>query len=219
MKVVMGLSGGMDSATLCAYYLDKGDEVVPVSFNYGSKHNVYEGAAAQALADFYGLKIIKVDLPFINALFSSNLLSTGGDIPEGHYEDANMSLTVVPGRNVIFISIMMGLAWSIGAEVVAVGVHAGDHAIYGDCRAGFIAAMNAAVIQASDDRVRLEAPLQYLDKAGILEMGYNLSVPVPYEKTRTCYSNQELSCGRCGSCDERLAAFKQIGRKDPIQYE
>lgn len=216
-KVVMGLSGGMDSATMAGYYLDRGYEVIPVSFNYGSKHNVYEARAAQALAEFYDLKIIRIDLPFINALFSSNLLDRGGDIPEGDYRADNMSLTVVPARNMIFISIMMGLAWSIGAEVIAVGVHAGDHIIYEDCRAGFIAAMNAAVIQGSGDRVRLEAPFQYLDKADILNIGY--SQGVPYNLTRTCYKDQELSCGKCGSCRERLEAFTMIGKPDPILYE
>jgi 7-cyano-7-deazaguanine synthase in queuosine biosynthesis len=81
---------------------------------------------------------------------------------------------------------MMGYAWSIGAEIVAVGVHGGDHDIYEDCRAGYIAAMNAAVIQGSGDRVRLEAPFQYLNKGKILDIGYNLSPSVPYHLTRTC---------------------------------
>jgi len=218
-KVVLGLSGGMDSATLCAYYHNKGYEVIPVSFDYGSKHNSYERKAAEKIADFYNLKIKEFDLPFIGQMFKSNLLKTGGEIPEGHYEDSNMSKTVVPGRNLIFISIMMGLAWSEGAEVVAVGVHGGDHAIYEDCRAGFIAAMNAAVIQGSGDRVRLEAPFQYLDKTGILEIGYSLTPTVPYGLTKTCYKEQELNCGKCGSCRERLEAFYNIGRSDPIEYE
>jgi 7-cyano-7-deazaguanine synthase len=130
-----------------------------------------------------------------------------------------MSQTVVPGRNIIFLSIMTGIAWSNEASIVAVGVHAGDHEIYEDCRAGFVAAMNAAVIQGSGDRVRLEAPFQYLDKAGILKIGYSLNRAVPYELTRTCYKDQEVSCGRCGSCGERLLAFHSIGKEDPVQYE
>lgn len=218
-KVVMGLSGGMDSATLCSYYLNKGYEVFPVSFNYGSKHNQYERKAVEQFADFYRLKIQKLELPFIGQLFKSNLLKTGGEIPEGYYTDSNMSQTVVPARNIIFISIMTGYAWSIGAEIVAVGVHAGDHAIYEDCRAGFIAAMNAAVIQGSGDRVRLETPFQYYDKTQILKIGFGLKIPTPYQFTRTCYKDQELSCGKCGSCQERLEAFKNIGKEDFIKYE
>jgi 7-cyano-7-deazaguanine synthase len=219
MKVVLGLSGGMDSATLCGYYLDKGYQVVPVSFNYGSKHNPYEIEMARKLADYWGLNIQYINLDFINSLFKSNLLSSGGEIPEGHYQQENMSQTVVPGRNIIFASIMAGYAWSIGAEIVAIGAHLGDHAIYDDCRAGFNAAMNAALIAGTGDRVRLEVPFQYLDKTGILKVGYGLKNPVPYELTRTCYKEQELSCGCCGSCQERLEAFKNIGVKDPIRYE
>lgn len=217
MKVVLGLSGGMDSATLAAFYLDKGYEVIPVSFNYGSKHNFYEQKAAYTLSGFYGLTITEINLDFIGQLFKSNLLKTGGEIPEGHYQSHTMSRTVVPGRNVIFISIMMGYAWSIAADIVAIGVHAGDHAIYEDCRAGFVAAMNAAVIAGSGDRIRLEAPFQYFDKSKILRIGLNLETP--YHLTRTCYKDQPVSCGKCGSCEERLEAFEKIGRKDPIEYE
>lgn len=128
-KVVLGLSGGMDSATLCAYYLDKGYEVFPVSFNYGSKHNKYENYAARSLAVLWNLTIKEINLDFIGQLFKSNLLKTGEAIPEGYYTDQNMSQTVVPGRNVIFISIMMGYAWSIGADTIAIGAHAGDHCL------------------------------------------------------------------------------------------
>jgi 7-cyano-7-deazaguanine synthase len=223
-KVVMGLSGGMDSATMAAYFLSKGYEVFPVSFDYGSKHNQYERKTAEQFANYYNLKLQKVELPFIGQLFKSNLLKTGGEIPEGHYESENMSQTVVPGRNIIFISIMAGYAWSIGASYIAVGVHAGDHAIYADCREEFIASMNASILSGTEDKVRLIAPFQNLDKAGILEIGHSLfidgyDVGVPYQFTRTCYKDQELSCGKCGSCQERLEGFKNIGRKDPIQYE
>lgn len=218
-SVVLGLSGGMDSATLCGYYLNHGYAVHPISFNYGSKHNEYENKAAEELALLWGLKIKKINLGFIGELFKSNLLKTGDKIPEGHYNDENMSQTVVPGRNVIFISIMMGYAWSIGADTIAVGVHAGDRAIYADCRAGFVAAMNAAVIAGSGDRVHLEAPLQYLNKTQILELGYSMNSDFPYHLTRTCYCDQELSCGRCGSCQERLESFRNLERKDPICYE
>jgi 7-cyano-7-deazaguanine synthase len=218
-QVVIGLSGGMDSATLCAYYIDKGCKVLPISFSYGSKHNFYERIAAEKLAKFYGLIIKEIDLNFIGQLFKSNLLKTGGEIPQGYYTDANMSQTVVPGRNLIFISIMTGYAWSEEADIIAIGVHAGDHFIYEDCRAGFVAAMNAAVIQGSGDRVRLEAPFQYLNKSQILNIGYHCTPQVPYHLTRTCYKDQELSCGKCGSCQERLEAFINCGSKDPINYE
>lgn len=217
MKVILGLSGGMDSATLCSYYLDKGYNVFPIQFEYGSKHNQYERQAAEKFVKHYGLSIKEISLDFIGELFKSNLLKGEGEIPESHYTDQSMSLTVVPARNIIFASIMAGYAWSIDADIVALGVHAGDHTIYEDCRAGFIAAMNAAIISGTGDRVRIEAPFQYMDKTGILLKGVELDTPYLY--TRTCYKDQELSCGKCGSCIERLEAFNNIGINDPIKYK
>ncbi len=219
-KVVMGLSGGMDSATVLGHYYDQGYVIYPLFFNYGSKHNKYELECSKNLADYYNTEPLKiVDLDFIGKLFKSNLLDGQGEIPEGYYTDKNMSLTVVPGRNSIFIAIMAGYAESVGAEIVAVGTHAGDHEIYPDCREVFISAMNTAIQLSSDNKVRIKTPIQLLDKTGILEVGYSFTVPVPYEITRTCYKDQEFSCGKCGSCQERLEAFKNIGKKDPIQYQ
>lgn len=223
MKVVLGLSGGMDSVTLLGYYLSMGYEVHAVSFLYGSKHSAYEMEAASNVIGFYrqkgkAVKHTIIDLRQAFETFQSNLLKSGGDIPEGHYEEESMKLTVVPGRNMILGSIMAGLAESDGAGVVALGVHAGDHAIYPDCRADFITAFHMAVQQSSDGKVVVNAPFIDLDKAGILKIGYGCDIHVPYELTRTCYKDQPLSCGKCGSCQERLEAFKLIGRKDPIEY-
>jgi 7-cyano-7-deazaguanine synthase len=210
----------MDSTTLCAYYLEKEYEVYPIIFSYGSKHNKYENEAALRICEFYGLPQPKfVELPFINQLFKSNLLQSGGEIPEGHYQAENMTQTVVPARNIIFTSIMAGYAWSIGAEIVAFGAHSGDHAIYDDCRPTFASAMNTAVMAGTGERVRIQTPFLYFDKTKILEMGYSIRPNVPYELTRTCYKDQELACGKCGSCQERLEAFANIGIEDPVKYE
>ncbi|MFA5153978.1 MAG: 7-cyano-7-deazaguanine synthase QueC [Clostridia bacterium] len=219
-KVVMGLSGGMDSATVLGYYYDKKYQIYPLFFNYGSKHNQYEFKSALKLSEYFHtdpLKIINLD--FIGNLFKSNLLQGQGEIPEGHYNDDNMSLTVVPGRNSIFISIMVGYAESVGADTIAVGTHMGDHSIYPDCRPIFISAMNTAIQASTEEKVHIETPIQHFDKSGILKMGYSFDIPVPYELSRTCYKDQEFSCGKCGSCRERLEAFEIIGRTDPIKYQ
>lgn len=219
MKVILGLSGGMDSAALAAYYLNKGDEVVPVSFNYGSKHNPYECLAACRIAEYYGLPTpIYIELPFISGLFKSNLLQGQGDIPEGYYKDDSMSQTVVPNRNMIFASIMVGLAESLGAQIVALGVHSGDHHIYPDCRPEFINALNITVAYSTEKKVRIEAPFLEANKFQILVIGYSTLPKVPWELTRTCYKDQYLSCGKCGSCIERLEAFSLYGETDPIEY-
>lgn len=219
-KIVVSLSGGMDSTTLLCYYLDQGFEVYPVVFTYGSKHNKYENTCALSVCVKFNLEYKFINLEYINDLFKSNLLQSGGDIPEGHYEEKSMEKTVVPGRNIIFISNLVGYAWSVGADRVGIGVHQGDHAIYADCRKDFITAMDKAVFLGSDSRVHLDAPFQDIDKAGILNLGYSLkNITVPYELTRTCYKDQEVSCGKCGSCTERLEAFASLGKIDPIKYE
>jgi len=219
-NVVLALSGGMDSSTLVGYYVNKGYKVFPVIFTYGSKHNKYENECAFKIAEELNCVPPKfVELDFISKLFKSNLLQDGGEIPEGHYEDKSMSKTVVPGRNSIFISILAGYAESIGANTIAVGVHSGDHHIYPDCRADFINAMAKAIELSSEGKVILEAPFLSYYKLDILKIGYSLETPVPYEFTRTCYKDQVLSCGKCGSCQERLEAFKLLGKEDPIEYE
>lgn len=225
-KIVIGLSGGMDSTTLLAVLLHEGAEVHCCSFTYGSKHNQYENAAAQRVYGYYKAEGFPIHMHEFNLEetfkpFESNLLKSGGEIPEGHYEHSSMKKTVVPGRNLIFASIMAGLAESIGAEAIALGVHAGDHAIYPDCRPGFIHSLMGTIQESSDKTVEVLTPFLHADKSKILEIGYGLmmSVPVPYFLTRTCYKDQKNACGKCGSCQERLEAFGFIGRVDPVTYE
>lgn len=219
-KAVMGLSGGMDSSTLLGVLLEQDYEVTVCVFTYGSKHNKYENVAAHNVTKYYKyVNVIGFDFSNLTAQFKSDLLLSGGPIPEGHYNDENMRKTVVPGRNLIFISTMAGLAESIGAEVVALGVHAGDHHIYPDCRTEFVKAADLAVYLSTDKKVQVIAPFENKDKAGILRVGYAMPTKVPYHLTRTCYKDQPISCGKCGSCQERLEAFKLIGIVDPIEYE
>lgn len=218
MRSIVSLSGGMDSATVLAEALShKQNEVIAVSFSYGSKHNFFENAKARSLAKHYQVHHHYIELDEAMRNFKSNLLASGGEIPEGHYADETMKLTVVPARNMIFISFLVGLAESFQADSVWLGIHAGDHHIYPDCRPDFFESMNHTVKLVTEDRVHLEAPFLYADKTKILTRGFQLGVP--YQMTRTCYKQQELACGRCGSCRERLEAFENIGRKDPVEYE
>jgi 7-cyano-7-deazaguanine synthase len=225
-KVVMGLSGGMDSATLLGILVSQGYAVHCCSFYYGSKHNKYELEAANNLVKFYqdhqrNVVHHKIDLSVAFSEFKSNLLLTGGEIPEGHYEAESMKATVVPGRNMIFAAIMAGLAESIGAVAIALGVHQGDHHIYPDCRKEFIKALDLAVYLSSDRKIEVITPLLEMNKISLLRRGLHVQIPapIPYHLTRTCYKDQELSCGKCGSCQERLEAFELNGIKDPIKYE
>lgn len=226
--VVLGLSGGMDSATLLAFYLARGYEVHCFSFTYGSKHNQFENEAARDIVAAYQeknypVKLIENDISnLFTVLNSALLLNSNEEIPEGHYEQENMKKTVVPGRNLIFASIMAAYAESIGAEVVALGVHSGDHAIYPDCRPDFVKNLGQTIMASSDNKVSIQAPFIDFDKAAVLGIGIILetdNTPVFYNLTRTCYKNQPLACGKCGSCQERLEAFEMHNMKDPVKYE
>ena len=223
-KICMSLSGGMDSVTALAVALDTGHQVLAINFQYDSKHNKYERSAFNAALAFYlakyGHKRLSADevvLTEVSKHLQSNLLKSGQEIPEGHYEAESMRQTVVPGRNIIFASVLAGIAWSNDCEEIWLGVHAGDHFIYPDCRPEFIEHMDLAIAFGTDHKVRVEAPFLSIDKAAILAKGLALSVP--YDLTRTCYKDQVVACGKCGSCQERLWAFKQNGVNDPLDYE
>jgi len=216
-RIVLALSGGMDSSSLLGTMLGNGNEVTCVSFRYSSKHNPYELRAARGIADHYRVPLVEINLTGAFNSFESALLTQSHKrIPEGHYQAETMKLTVVPCRNVIFIATLTGFAESIKASVVAIGVHAGDHAIYPDCRPPFIFAMRDVVDKATEGRVELAAPFLYRTKAQILEGG--LQRKVPYQLTRTCYQNQEVACGRCGACQERIEAFELSKTMDPLDY-
>ena len=219
MESVIILSGGMDSAVALAALI-KGhgaDSVTALTFNYGSKHNEREGRSAAALCTRYGVQHTTCPLDFVGQHFASDLLRTGGDIPEGHYADPSMKQTVVPFRNGIMLSIAVGYAESLGAGEVVIGAHAGDHPIYPDCRGEFLRAMGQAVQLGTYVGIRVRAPFSQLSKAEIAELGMRLGVP--FELTYSCYKGGEGHCGKCGTCYERREAFQLAGIEDPTDYE
>lgn len=220
-RTVLSLSGGMDSATMLAMALKTRHplQVDCCVFRYGSKHNDWEIMAAYKVVRHYGLIPSLIDVRGVFDRFKSDLLLSGGSVPEGHYNDESMRRTVVPARNMIFASILAGYARSVGASDVWMGMHAGDHAIYPDCRPQFVGSMNRAMSDAFEpgEGVRLHAPLLHMHKKDILIEG--LALGVPYHLTRTCYTPDELACGKCGSCRERLEAFAFVGVKDPLPYQ
>jgi len=219
-KAIIILSGGLDSTTLLYDLVQqRGPEnVVALSFNYGSKHNVIELPLAVKSCRKLKVEHVLVDLREIFSHFKSNLLQGGEDIPTGHYEQANMKLTIVPYRNGILLSCAIGLAESIGADTVYYGAHSGDHFIYEDTRPEFIKAFSEAAVLGTMNKIRIEAPYSNMNKASILKRGGELGVD--YSLTHTCYSPNEKgeSCGRCGSCQERLESFEENKIEDPLVY-
>ena len=213
-KTIVIVSGGMDSVTLL-YHMNKISNVIGVlSFDYGQKHRL-EIEKAKFHTNKLGIEHKIIDLSCLKDLLKSSLTGDS-DVPEGHYEDENMKNTVVPNRNMIMLSIAAGYAASKGAEKIAYGAHSGDHCIYPDCRPEFIEKLGDAIKICHFTPIRLIAPFSTLDKAGILKIGMPLGVD--YSQTLTCYNGGEVACGKCGSCQERLEAFKMIGIEDPIEY-
>lgn len=219
---VVLFSGGMDSTTLLAKALQKHERVVALSVLYGSKHNEVESIAAAAVCEHYDVQRMKLDMDFNAWGFKSDLLTSGGDIPEGHYADASMSATVVPFRNGILLSLAAGISESIGAGIVYYGAHGGDHPVYPDCRPEFVQAMCNAITTGTDGKVILEAPFSDIDKTGVAKLGQELNAPL--EKTWSCYqpvleNRKYIHCGRCGTCIERIEAFTDAGISDSTIYE
>ena len=236
-QAVLSLSGGMDSSTVLLHLLANDYEVTAVSFNYGQKHNI-ELARAQELIDYlkengYPVKYQEITLFGLVDLLNSNLVQGGEEVPEGHYEEENMKDTVVPNRNKMFSSIIQAVALSIANEKncevkIAMGIHAGDHAIYPDCRQEFRDADYNAFVEGNwdADKVTYYTPFLNGDKFDILIEGQsachklNIDFDEVYKRTNTSYkpTAEGLSDYKSASSVERIEAFLKLGRKDPVKY-
>jgi len=217
MKVIVLCSGGMDSTTALHWARREHTVVATMSFDYGAKHNHRELPFAAEQARSAGLRHEVVGLDFVNRLFVSGLLQSGGAIPEGHYEAASMQQTVVPFRNAIMLAIACGWAESLGAEGLVIAAHGGDHAIYPDCREDFMRALGAAMRLGTYAGVQLLRPFIAMNKAEIAALGARLGVD--FARTWSCYKGGSRHCGKCGTCVERREAFLLAGLADPTDYE
>jgi len=216
-KTIVLLSGGLDSSTLLALCKSMGDEVESVSINYGQRHKV-ELDSAKALAAHYEVPHDIVDLREITKFLGGSALTDEVDVPDGHYAEETMRITVVPNRNAIMLSVAAGIAVARGAQHVATAVHAGDHFIYPDCRPEFVEAMNATMQlgTAGFGDVTLFAPFLNQTKADIAALANTLGLPI--DKTWSCYKGGEIHCGACGTCFERREAMELAGVTDPTIY-
>lgn len=241
-KAVLSCSGGLDSSCLLLKLLAEGKSVRCYSFDYGQKHRIELEKISNNIK-FLKDKGLPVEHQIVNVvdIFSDNtsslVKSTGKDIPHGHYAAENMKSTVVPLRNVIFSAIVYSKAinWAVETNenvIISLGIHAGDHTIYPDCRPESQEACKRA-FEISDwnaTRVDYEAPFVNIDKGDVLRAGLNAMKQLKFSdadrdyflsNTHTCYDPDEegRSCGKCGSCTERLEAFEKNGLKDPVPYQ
>ncbi len=215
-KAVCVLSGGLDSTTLLYELVQGKRKIHALSFDYGQKHKK-ELLCARKTCKKLGVPHKIIDLSVLGEIAPSALTKKGWDVPEGHYEDSNMSQTVVPNRNMVMLSLATAFAISIKAKKIFYGAHAGDHAIYADCTPEFVEAMKGAIRTADYAEIELEAPYTFIDKGDIVYRGTKIGVD--YTNTWTCYKGGEKACGECGACVERLEAFGYVGLIDPIDYE
>ena len=236
--VVVSLSGGMDSSTLLLRAINEYDTVTGISFDYGQKHRV-ELERAQQLINYladngHQVNYRQIKLDGLVDLLDSALVEGGDDVPEGHYEQDNMKETVVPNRNKMFASITQAVALSVANRTgekcdIALGIHAGDHAVYPDCRQEFRDADDAAFRMGNwdADQVGYFTPYLDTDKFGILQDGEILCAKLKiefnevYSRTNTSYKPYPSgnSDYKSASSVERIEAFIALGKKDPVQYE
>lgn len=213
--VAVLLSGGMDSTTALAHALRDADPARSraIFVDYGQRH-IVERDAAQAIADHYGVPLVHLDLTGYGRLVTSALTDPDVPVPHGHYADDNMAITVVPNRNATMLSAAAGIASQAGARHLYTAVHAGDHAVYADCRPDFIEALSRATMLSCG--VEIAAPFVHMTKTDIAAVGAGLDVP--YHLTWSCYEGGTEHCGRCGTCIERAEAFRDAGLDDPTVY-
>jgi 7-cyano-7-deazaguanine synthase len=252
-NVVVSLSGGMDSSTLLLRCLLEYKRVTAISFDYGQKHRI-ELERAQSLVDYineqvhnefkmkmfkstethsHGVNYRQIKLDGLVDLLDSALIAGGAEVPEGHYAEENMKATVVPNRNKIFASITQAVALSIANKTgetcdIALGIHAGDHAIYPDCRQEFRDADDHAFRVGNWEAEKVGYFTPYLEgnKFTILQDGevlckeLGLDFDGVYKRTNTSYkpSPEGLSDYKSASSVERIEAFIKLNRKDPVEY-
>lgn len=214
-NALLVLSGGMDSTSMLYEYRD--EIALAVTFQYGSNHNRREAECARYNCGRLGIEWLEIPLDFMGQYFDSSLLSGADAIPEGNYTDQSMRSTVVPFRNGIMLAVAAGLAESRGLQRVMIANHAGDHAIYPDCRRGFVDAMSAAIAEGTYDHITILAPYTDITKTDIARRGAALGID--YSHTYSCYKGGEKHCGRCGTCTERRQAFADANIPDPTDYE
>ena len=214
--VVVVHSGGLDSTVLLYHLKDLGYILNALSINYGQRH-LKELNASELVCK--RLKVPRFETYISKELFRGSALTTeeggGPSVPEGHYAAESMKATIVPNRNMVLLSLASAYAMSLGYPGIAYAAHAGDHAIYPDCRPAFASKMKMLLYETN--KIILMNPFLGRDKTWIVRRGVELSVP--FELTWSCYNGRQYHCGVCGTCVERREAFKLAGVKDPTKYE
>lgn len=216
MKIVHLFSGGLDSTVALAHWLREGFELRPLSIHYGQRHSK-ELEYAKKICSHYKLQYRDVDLSSLQPLLQSSSQTGAHEVPDGHYAEKSMKITVVPNRNMMMLSVAMAWAIDMKFDAVSFAAHSGDHTIYPDCRPEFIEAVHRCAQLCDWHQLQVLSPFVGKTKTQIVQRGVELDVP--FELTWSCYKGRERHCGKCGTCVERKEAFAKAGLKDPTDYE
>ena len=222
-RAIVLLSGGLDSTVAAALAREQGFELHALSFDYGQRHK-RELESARAVARALGAAShIVLDVP-IGAYGGSALTQDDIDVPTGRDESAmgaDIPVTYVPARNIVFLSLALGVAEVRDADSIFIGANALDYSGYPDCRPEFFHAFEEVARLGTKRGVeghplRIIVPLQHMTKADIVRQG--MRVEAPLELTWSCYQGGERACGVCDSCALRLKGFREAGVEDPVPY-
>jgi 7-cyano-7-deazaguanine synthase len=186
-----------------------------LSIDYGQRH-ARELRSAERIANLARVEHRVADVRALGSFGGSSQTSDEIAVPHGHYADASMRLTVVPNRNMVLLALATAWAVATKSSAVAYGAHAGDHAVYPDCRAEFADVMAVAMTLCDYEPVALLRPFVQMTKADVVARGAELSVP--FAETWSCYEGKQVHCARCGTCVERREAFELAGVPDPTEY-
>ncbi|MFA6709718.1 MAG: 7-cyano-7-deazaguanine synthase QueC [Candidatus Methanomethylophilaceae archaeon] len=221
-RAIALLSGGLDSTTTLAKALADGHHVTALSFRYGQKHSK-ELISAANVAAYYGVEHLIVDLDL--SMFRSALTRQELDVPENRDESkmgADIPITYVPARNIIMLSVAVGLCESTDSDRIFIGANSVDYSGYPDCRPEFFSAYEKMIKVGTKAGVegrpiKIETPILKASKADIVRLGKKLKAPL--HLTWSCYEGGEKACGKCDSCQLRLKGFHEAGFEDEIEYE
>lgn len=218
MDTLVLCSGGLDSTSLAYQVANTRRLAGLISFNYGQRH-VKELEFARRCSERLGVRHDIIDISGIGRQLSGSALTDDVSVPDGHYAEETMKVTVVPNRNAIMLTIAYGIAASRGISAVGAAMHGGDHFIYPDCRPAFLDAFADMQRHALDGEkpTELYTPFVEMTKADIVTVG--ASYDTPFNDTWSCYKGGEIHCGRCGTCVERREAFHVAGIEDPTVYQ
>jgi 7-cyano-7-deazaguanine synthase len=218
VQTLVVCSGGLDSVTLAHKIAVEKALIHLVSFDYGQRHKK-ELEYARLCATRLGVSHDVIDITDIGRRLTGSALTGGEEVPDGHYAEDTMRITVVPNRNAIMLTIAFGIATARGAQAVAAAMHGGDHFIYPDCRQSFVEAFATMQRSALDGlaQIAFSTPFLLWSKADIVREGMRLGTP--FAETWSCYKGGARHCGRCGTCVERREAFYLAGIEDPTSYD